>query len=40
MNTVRDFWKMVVDQNVPVVVMLCDLKEDKVYGEHGAWIVL
>ena len=29
-NTVRDFWKMVVDQSVPAVVMLCDLKEDNV----------
>ena len=29
-NTIRDFWKMVVDQSVPAVVMLCDLKEDNV----------
>ena len=29
-NTVRDFWKMVVDYRVPVVVMLCDLNEDNV----------
>ena len=29
-NTIRDFWKMVVDQSVPAVVMLCNLKEDNV----------
>ena len=34
-NTVRDFWKMVVDQSVPAVVMLCDLEEDNVSRPHN-----
>ena len=29
-NTVRDFWKMVVDYKVPAVVMLCDVEEEGV----------
>ena len=32
-NTTRDFWKMVMDYEVPAVVMLCDLVEnDQVQG--------
>ena len=27
-NTVRDFWKMVMEYKVPAVVMLCDLIEN------------
>ena len=27
-NTTRDFWKMIVDYKVSVVIMCCDLQEN------------
>ena len=35
-NTVRNFWKKVMDQRVPAIVMLCSMKEVGKVGLMGA----